>query len=134
MLPALGYDDVLYCDLPSGPGKENTLDREVLEAARANFFIVDKNGTVVTPDVGVLLGITRKVVLLLVYENFPAEESPIFLKDIMDAREAFITNTTKGVWPVITVDEKRFEVGPVTLKLRKMFNNYRNNYFKNHRK
>lgn len=127
----MGYDDVLYCDIP-GPGEKNALDREISEVSRANFFIVNKKGVVATPAPGVLMGVTRKVVLDLARrrKDFQAEARFILLKDVMEAREAFITNTTKGVWPVVAVDEKRFEVGPITLKLRELFDKYRSEYFK----
>ncbi len=122
-ISTLGYDDILYSD-----------GSQLLETSRANFFIVI-NGTIFTARDYVLEGITRKIVLDLAHKNHIAIGlGPIKFRNLEAAEEAFITSTTKGVWPVIAVDEKRFEVGPITLKLREMFNNYRNNYFKNHQK
>ncbi len=122
-ISALGYDDILY----SGGS-------QLLETSRANFFIV-RNGVIITAKYYVLEGVTRKIILDLAQrKNIAVEMRPIEFRDLEMTEEAFITNTTKGVWPVIGVDEKRFEVGPITLKLRELFNNYRNNYFKNHQK
>src|SRR5207302_6439636 len=52
----------------------------VLEATRSNFFIF-RGDTLVTPRAGVLIGITRNVVLELARSRFPIEERPILLDE-----------------------------------------------------
>lgn len=75
---------------------------EITECPRANFFIVTQNNEVITPSKNVLKGITRKKVL----EFFPLniKEGTITLKDVANAKEAFITSTTKYVLPVTQID------------------------------
>ena len=53
----------------------------VLEATRSNFFIF-RGDTLITPDRGILMGITRNVVLELARGMFAIEERPILLRRI----------------------------------------------------
>ncbi len=115
-----GYDDVLYC-----PNHDF-----VLETAQANFFVV-KDGIIIAPFENILLGVTRKIILNLAGKNgFKIEQRLVRPEDICNASEAFITCTSKGVWPVIKIENKVFPVGPITLRLRNIFEKYRKEYFK----
>ena len=53
----------------------------VLEGTRSNFFVF-KGDTLITPRTGVLLGVTRNVVLTLAQGRFVIEERPILLEDL----------------------------------------------------
>ena len=86
-------DDVLY--------HQNGI---VAECPRANFFIVTADDCVVTPANNILKGITRKHVLKIAGELFVAEEREVSLEDIKQAKEAFITSTTKNILPVVEID------------------------------
>lgn len=88
-----GADDVLYHD-----------KTEIRECPRSNFFIVNKNNEVVTPSKNILKGITRKKILSL--SGFNIKEANIDLMEIENAKEAFITSTTKNVLPVLKIDGK----------------------------
>ena len=77
---------------------------DVSEFPRANFFIVTKDDVIVTPKRNVLLGITRKKILELSPKGFSIEEGVVTLADIRAAKEAFMTNTTKRVLPIVQVD------------------------------
>lgn len=102
-----GADDVLYHD-----------HGELRECPRANFFMVTKDGAVLTPSEKVLKGITRKKILEL--ENTGAKEEVLRLEDLQHAREAFITSTTKVVLPVLEINGKTIgdgRPGPVTVGL-----------------
>lgn len=88
-----GADDVLY-------HKEGI----VSECPRSNFFIVTKDDTIVTPHENILKGVIRSKVLDLAKQSFKTEERPVSLEEIKNAREAFITSTTKHIIPVLQVD------------------------------
>ncbi|GEO06270.1 aminotransferase IV [Adhaeribacter aerolatus] len=90
-----GADDVLYHQAGA-----------VSEFPRCNFFIVRQDDTVVTPAENVLLGVTRKNVLALAATRFKFAEEPVTLKDIYEAKEAFLTSTTKRVLPIVQIDDK----------------------------
>ena len=77
---------------------------EVSEFPRANFFIVTKDDVIITPKRNVLLGITRKKILELTPKGVSIEEGVVTLGDIRSAKEAFMTNTTKRVLPIVQID------------------------------
>jgi len=77
----------------------------VLEATRSNFFIF-RGDTLITPNRGILVGITRNVVLELAQGKFAIEERPILLEELALADEAFITSSSKEITPVIQIDNQ----------------------------
>ncbi len=95
LLAALAADaasEPLMCDL----------DGLVLETARANVFIVEPGGRIVTPpaDGRILPGVTRALVIELARElGLPVDVEPIDLARLARAREMFLTGSLAGVEP-----------------------------------
>ena len=77
---------------------------QVLEGTTSNLFAVI-NDTLVTPAKGILKGITRQAVLMLARNICPVKEEAIRLEDLLGAQEVFISGTSKGVVPVIQINE-----------------------------
>lgn len=95
----------------------------VLEATRSNFFIF-RGDTLVTPRQGILIGVTRNVVLDLARGRFPVEERPILLEELARAGEAFITSSSKEILPVVQIDDlliNNGKPGPRTYELEHRF-------------
>jgi branched-chain amino acid aminotransferase len=95
----------------------------VLEATRSNFFIF-RGDTLVTPRTGILIGITRNVVLELARGRFAIEERPILLGELPQAEEAFITSSSKEIMPVVQIDDLTIgngKPGPRTYDLEQQF-------------
>ena len=112
-----GYDEIVLLD-----------ERDCLtETPTANFFLVDAAGALRTaPDEAVLLGITRASLLELARaEGVKAiADEPLPLKALATAREAFLSGTSAGVWPVESADGRalgRECPGPVTRALRERY-------------
>jgi D-alanine transaminase/branched-chain amino acid aminotransferase len=106
-------DDVLYC-----------WQDEVHECPRSNIFIVNDQHEILTPVHGILHGITRRNVLHLSRELFPTHETDITREMLYNAREIFITSTTKRIMPVTKLDGELVgdgRPGPVTKKLMAAF-------------
>lgn len=80
-----------------------TRDNLALEATTSNLFAFISD-TLITPDKGVLKGITRNTVLALARRRFNVSEQSLPLADLLNAREVFITATNKGVVPVVQID------------------------------
>lgn len=103
----------------------------VLEASTSNFFLV-KGDTIVTPKDGILLGITRKVVIELANgAGIKIEERDVRKEELREASEAFITASFKEVVPVVLVDDNKVgtgEVGDITKKVIKLFGEYTEKY------
>ena len=101
-------------------------DGFVSECTTSNFYLV-KSGHVKTadPECGILMGITRKMLIDVARENgITVEECKISPEEIFAADELFITSTTKGVMPVTVCDRKKIgegKPGPISIKLRSLY-------------
>jgi branched-chain amino acid aminotransferase len=110
-----GFSEVLY-----------VLDNEVLECTSSNVFMF-KDNKLITPEAGVLMGITRKVILEIASGMFEIEERRIKLDELLDADEVFISSTEREVMPVIMINDKKIaggKVGSSTRRLMKKFEEY----------
>jgi branched-chain amino acid aminotransferase len=75
-----------------------------LECTTSNIFaFVGKK--LVTPGRGILSGVTRKVVLELAEGLFPVDIRDLSRNELLAADEVFITGTSKGLVPVVRVDD-----------------------------
>jgi branched-chain amino acid aminotransferase len=89
----------------------------------ANGFVADGwahnvfavlNGAIVTPPVsaGALAGITRDTVLTLAAEDgLPAREQDLVRSDLYLADECFLTGTSAGIVPVVSIDGRPVGTG-----------------------
>jgi branched-chain amino acid aminotransferase len=96
---------------------------QVTELSRCNLFYV-KNGIVLTNEVGILKGVTRKKVIEIIEKHFPLEITSFTLKDLYEADEVFLTSTTKKVMPITQIDQQKIssgEVGKISRELYEMF-------------
>ncbi|MBM3441460.1 MAG: amino acid aminotransferase [Bacteroidetes bacterium] len=103
-----GGDDILY-----------HVGGQLRECPRANIFFVTAQGILVTPEDGMLAGITRKHVLeVAAQQDIPVEIRDVTLAELATVQEAFITSSTKRLLPVCRIDGKPFHTpGPVTKML-----------------
>lgn len=111
----LGADDVLYHH-----------NGYVTESSRSNVFII-KNETLITPDAGMLGGITRRHLLALAARHMAVEERPVSLQEVLEADEVLTTGSSKRVVPVTRIDGRSIGSGlpgKITHKLYELFLSY----------
>lgn len=115
-----GAFEVLYSD-----------GEKIYEGVTSNFFAVFKNA-LITPKEGILFGVTRNIVIKLAKDlNIKVIERDVFLNEIKNFDEAFITATNKEIMPVVGINGfkiGRGKVGKITKLLidswQKLIKNY----------
>lgn len=108
-IEAAGAVDVLYHN-----------DGWIRESARANAFFLTKEGTIVTPNEGVLRGITRKNLIAALEGKVEVEERPIHMDELPSFEEAYLTSSIRSVMPIIQIDDIKIgtgTVGPIFKKI-----------------
>lgn len=98
-------------------------NNEVREATTANIFFV-KNNIMYTPAEHILYGVTRDTVINLAKQMMKVQVTSIKKEHIAAADECFLTNTTKGIVPVIKIDKEKIgngKPGEITQTLRTKF-------------
>ncbi len=112
-----GFDEALVLDQ----------NGHVSEGSAMNIFMV-RDGVVITPPVtdNILEGITRKSVIELLRNEMGLQvvERSIDRTEVAIAEEFFMTGTAAQIMAVTKVDHRpisRGEMGPITTKLRVMF-------------
>ena len=104
------------------------VDRQscILEGTTTNFFVFRGN-QLITPNDGILPGVTRDVVLELAQENFKIVEHSLTLDDLAQIDEAFICASNKEIMPVRQVNDLQIgnqTPGPNTRLLMDRFRRY----------
>ena len=101
---------------------------EIACASAANLFWVDTAGSLVTPPpaCGVLPGVTRAVILQLARQaGMPWREEAVGVQAVLDGvREAFLTNSVRGIQPVGALAGQPVGAGapgPVTRRLDALY-------------
>jgi branched-chain amino acid aminotransferase len=108
-----GFDNALVLDMLGN----------VAETASSNVFMV-KDGHVFTPAANrtFLSGITRsRVMALLADYGFRTTETTLTVQDFMEADEIFSTGNHSKVVPVIRIEDRNLQPGPVAKKARDLY-------------
>ena len=122
----IDFSDALLEAYDKGFDHAVLLDRDgnVTEGRGWNIFALH-GGRLVSPDVGVLEGITRRTVIELAQQtNIKAELGKIRADDLRDADEVFMTSTAGGIMPIRKIDDMVIGTGsrgPVTTRLTDMY-------------
>ncbi len=111
-----GFDEILLVD------EENQL----AEGPTTNVFVVDGGGVLCTPpERRVLRGVTRQSIIELAKaDGIELREVPLSPEALTTAREVFLTGTSAGVLPVVSVDGRPVGTscpGPVAESLSQHF-------------
>jgi branched-chain amino acid aminotransferase len=98
---------------------------KVLELTRSNIFVITNEDKIVTPANLILKGVTRKIVLKIASSNYDVQERDIDVEELLQAKEAFLTGTTKKILPIVTIDNHKIGNGKpdkITHQLLQSFN------------
>jgi branched-chain amino acid aminotransferase len=110
---AKGFGNALVCDMLGN----------VAETATSNIFLV-KAGVVKTPAPNgtFLNGITRqRVIALLRAAGVAVQETTLRHEDFLEADEIFSSGNYSKVVPVIRIDDRDLQPGPVFRKARELY-------------
>ena len=99
----------------------------ILEGMTSNFFYV-KNGELGTARNNILLGVTRRTVLRVARgSGVSILYRPLKREQVPALDEAFLTSSSRGIVPIVQVDNMRVgegRPGAVTKKLSNAYNQY----------
>jgi branched-chain amino acid aminotransferase len=99
-------------------------DGRILEGITSNFFYV-KDGTLGTARRGILNGVTRRQVLRLAAgQGLRVDYHALRLSQIPEIDEAFLTSSSRGIVPIVTIDERQVGCGRVGEWARKLMQAY----------
>lgn len=107
------HDEAIMC----------STDGFLTEGATSNLFFV-QDGRLHTPaaSLPLLPGVTRGVVLELADDRGIPIETGTYQPDVLaSASEIFVTNSTWEIRPVTRVDDREYDIGPVTEQLQTAF-------------
>ncbi|MGH6763053.1 MAG: branched-chain amino acid aminotransferase [Phyllobacterium sp.] len=108
-----GFDNALVLDMLGN----------VAETGLSNIFMV-KDGHVFTPagNGTFLTGITRERTMgLLADYGFRTTQKSLSVKDFLEADEIFSTGNHSKVVPIIRIEDRELQPGPVTKKARELY-------------
>ena len=92
----------------------------LVEGTMSNLFLV-RDGVLLTPDLqrcGVA-GIMRSQLLALADQlSINSEVCQLGMADLQAAEEVFICNSLIGIWPVISIDDRKYTRGIITSRLQ----------------
>jgi branched-chain amino acid aminotransferase len=103
-----GFDDALMLDWQG----------RLAESTGANIFLA-MGGKLVTPKVENFLdGITRRAVIGMASKRgWSVDERAVMPEELADASEVFLCGTAAEIVPVGAIDDRRYQVGPMTRTL-----------------
>jgi len=89
-----------------------------------NFFIIKNNEVWTSTGEYCLNGITRgSIINLCEKNNISVYEKNFLIDDVYNADEVFVTGTFAGVIPVVEIDGRKINKGPLTKKLQELYHN-----------
>lgn len=108
---------------------------KILEGLTSNFFWIgqiDNLPYLATAQHGILLGVTRTMVIRAARgRGLEVRFSPLKLDQLFLAKEAFITSSSRGVVPVVQIDDARVGQGRVGKRTERVLRAY-DEYVINH--
>jgi branched-chain amino acid aminotransferase len=96
---------------------------ELLEGLSSNFYAI-LDGELRSAATGILLGIAQQIVYTVAPSLLPVRQQGVTLADVPRLSEAFITSASRGIVPVVAIDDHTLgdgTPGPQTQQLIAMY-------------
>lgn len=92
---------------------------QVIEGTMSNLFWVQHQVLYTAPvnQCGVAGIIRAKIIQFAANIGLALQEGYLTPKQLLTVDELFVTNSIIGIWPIATLAERQFPVGPITYKL-----------------
>lgn len=112
--------------LPAGVSTAILMDEhnQLLEGTSSNFYAILRD-TLYTAIDGVLAGTSQQIVFEIAHTVLPLVRRPITLADVPQLQEAFITSSSRGIVPVVQIDDVPLSGGEVGAYTRALMHAYR---------
>ncbi|MBZ0300106.1 MAG: aminotransferase class IV [Anaerolineae bacterium] len=99
---------------------------QILEGFSSNFYAI-LNGELRTAGEEVLAGIAQQIIFAVAPGILILRRDAIRMSDLPDLNEAFLTSSSRGVIPIIEIDEQSIgdgAPGPRTMAIRRAYNKW----------
>ncbi len=103
------------------------INNHVIEGTMTNLFLV-KNKVLYTSALNVcgVSGIIRQIIIeLAARQGINFIETMLSKEDIQTADELFVTNSIIGIWPIKTLENYTYSIGPFSLNFITWLNQYK---------
>lgn len=98
---------------------------ELREGTNSSLFLVRDGSLYTAPTIGILPGITRRLVLdLSLRSGIRTIEHPLHAQDLFESDEAFLTSSLQEIVPLVHVDSRPIgngKPGPITRRLQRLY-------------
>lgn len=95
------------------------------EGTTSSLFLVRDGSLYTVPTIGILPGVTRRIVLDLAFRaGIRTIERPLHAQDLFEGDEAFLTSSLQEIVPLVHVDNRPIgegKPGPVTRQLQRLY-------------
>jgi branched-subunit amino acid aminotransferase/4-amino-4-deoxychorismate lyase len=95
------------------------------EGTTSSLFLVRDGSLYTVPTVGILPGVTRRIVLDLAFRaGIRIVERPLRAQDLFESEESFLTSSLQEIVPLVRVDNRPIgngKPGPVTRRLQRLY-------------
>ena len=85
-------------------------DERILEGITSNVYAV-LDGQLLTAEQGILLGISRRILFEVLPPSMPVSHQGIPLASVARLQEAFLSSSSRGLLPIVAIDEQPVGVG-----------------------
>ncbi len=103
------------------------MQEHVIEGTMSNLFVI-KDQVIYTPEISLsgIKGVLRQILIDIArQQQYGVYETVLTREQVLAADELFLTNSVIGLWPIKSLENKLYPVGPLTKKLAANIERYK---------